>query len=729
MAGNIKGITIEFRGDTTSLDKALRQIKNETRSIDRELKQVDKALKFNPTSVDLWRQKQQLLTQKISETKEKLSLLKAEQQRMDASRVDENSEEYRKLQREIITTESQAKNLEAQLRKIGNVNLRAASESAKELGNKLTAASHSMREVSMAGAAVVGVLGTMAYKASETADKLNTMSKVYGINTQDLQKYKLAADQVDASVETIAKSHTKLKKSMYSAKDGTGSAAEAFKTLGVEVKNADGSLRDGDAVWQETIAALGKMENETERDAIAMQLMGKSASELNPLIEDGGETYKRTAELFEKYNLDLIDQETLDRANEFNDGLKDIKSMGSLAFSMLGAELAGYLLPVMEKAVDIVGKIVGWLAKLDPKVLAIIGAVAGVVAVIAPLLMVLGKVAFAISSIMSLMATLGLSFAALGGPVGIAIAIIAAIIAIGVLLYKHWDDIKKYASALGKHLKKIFTDIKKVVTTVWNAIKTVVTAVVNAIVSLITARFNLVKTIVTTAFNAIKTVTTTVWNAIKDVITTVITAIQTLLTGRFNTMVSVAKTTFTAIQSAASTAWNAIKSATSSAWSAISSSTSSAWNSIKNAITSPINSALSTVRSIVSSIRNLFPISIGRLLSNISLPHFSLRWSSKSFGKLGTISYPTGLSVSWYAKGGIFNAPTIAGIGEAGSEAVVPLDKFWDKMDKIADAAHGDEITINVYATPNMDVNQLAQAVEQKLVAMQKRRLAANGSI
>ena len=105
MAGNIKGITIEFRGDTTRLDKALRQVNNETKNIDKELRNVDKALKFNPTSVELWRQKQQLLSQKISETKDKLALLKQQQQAMDAAGVDKQSLEYQKLKREIIETE------------------------------------------------------------------------------------------------------------------------------------------------------------------------------------------------------------------------------------------------------------------------------------------------------------------------------------------------------------------------------------------------------------------------------------------------------------------------------------------------------------------------------------------------------------------------------------------------------------------------------------------------
>ena len=565
MAGNIKGITIEFRGDTTKLDKALRQINNETRAIDKELKLVDKALKFNPTSVELWRQKQQLLTQKINETKEKLSLLKQEQQRMDAAGVDKNSEEYRKLQREIITTESQVKTFETQLRKIGNVNLRATSEQFKEIGNKLTAAGQAMREFSMAGAAVVGVLGTMAYKAGQTADDLNTMSKIYGISTQDLQKYKLAAEQVDVSVETIAKSHVKLEKQMYSAKDGTGTAAEAFKTLGVEVTNADGSLKDGDAVWQETIAALGKMENETERDALAMQLMGKSAAELNPLIEDGGETYQRVAELFQKYNLDVIDQQTLDRANEFNDSIDDIRSMGSLAFTMLGARLAEYLLPVMEKAVDAVGRFVEWLSQLDPRVLAVIGAVAGLVAVVGPLLLILGKIAFAISSIMSLAATLGVSVAALAGPIGIVIAVIAALIAVGVLLYKNWDTIKAKAIAFKDGLVQTFVNLKNNIT--------------------------------------------------------------------------------------------------------------SLFNSIKAAIVTPIQSAINTVKGIIDKIKGFFPIKIGKIMSNIQLPHFKL---SGKFD-LKTMSVPK-LSIDWYKTGGIFDSASVIGVGEAGPEAVVPLDKFWEEI-------------------------------------------------
>ena len=72
MAGQIKGITIEFRGETTKLDKALSKIKNESKSIDSELKQVNRALKFNPHNTELLRQKFTLLGQKVDQTEKEL---------------------------------------------------------------------------------------------------------------------------------------------------------------------------------------------------------------------------------------------------------------------------------------------------------------------------------------------------------------------------------------------------------------------------------------------------------------------------------------------------------------------------------------------------------------------------------------------------------------------------------------------------------------------------------
>lgn len=639
MAGNIKGITIEFQGDTTKLDKALRQIKNSTKDIDRELKNVDRALKFNPTSVELWRQKQDLLRQKIEQTKTNLNELKNAQKQMDAQGVDKNSEAYRRVQREIIETESKLKSLIAEEKKIGNVNLRAASEQFKAMGGALTEAGQKMREFSAAAAVVAGAIGAIAVKSASWADDINTMSKQYRISTQDLQAYSAAAQLVDVDVETIAASHRKLTKSMSSAADGTGKQAEAFDKLGVSVTDAEGNLRDTDDVWNEVIQKLGTVENETEREALAMDLLGKSAGDLNPLIEDGGETYKNFAETLEKYNLDFIDQETLDDANAFNDSLDTMKAVGAVALQQVGTQIAAYLAPALEKLMDLFGQLAGWFANLSPQTQTIIGIIAAVIAVAAPLLIIIGAISSGVGALMGVLALIT-------GPMLAIVAAIAAIIAIGVVLYKHWDTIKAKAQELWTNIKAKFEGIKTAIVNAWNTAKANTIGKVAGMVQTVKDKFNALKESVKSTFEA-----------------------------------------------------------------------------IKEKIITPIENAKDKIQGVIDKIKSWFPIDIGNIFSNLKTPHFTIEWSSKDFGPLGSVKYPTGFHVGWWKTGGIFDSPSIIGVGEAGPEAVVPLDKLWDKLDNIA-AASG-AVVVNVYGSDNMSVDELAAAVEQKLIQMQRRRTLA----
>lgn len=640
-SGNIKGITIQFDGDTTKLGKALKDVDSKTRNIDKELKQVNNALKFNPTNVDLWRQKQQLLNDKVSETSKRLDALKQAQKEMDAQGVDKASSEYRELQREIITTESKLSNFNTQLREVGNANLKALSEQFKSIGSSLESAGQAMIPFSAAGAAAAAGIGTLAYKSGTAADDVNTLSKVTGIATDELQKYGYAADLVDVSVESVAKANKKLAKNAYSAANGSKSQAAAFEAIGVSVTDSNGQLRDSEDIFQDVLKSLGQMTNETERDAIAQQLMGKSAAELNPLIEDGGETYKMVADTLKKYNLDYVDQATLDKANQFNDSLDTMKLIGQVALSQVGSQLAGYLAPALEKVVDLVGKFANWISKLDPEVLTIIATIGGVLAVVAPLLITLGKVATGISSIISLVNLAGGAIGALSaGSLLPIIAVIGAVVAAGVLLYKNWDKVKAVAKVVGDTIKNV-----------WNGIKTSVSSVVDTVKSKVTG-----------------------------------------------------------------------------AWDTIKTKTQNAWNSVRDAILKPFNWAKDKIESIIDTIKDFFPIKLGKIFKGIKLPHFDIEWSSiEAFGS--TINYPSGFDIDWYKKGGIFDSASLIGVGEAGPEAVVPLDKFWDKLDNIAEASNGEQITINVYASDGMNVNELALKVEQRLVQLQKQRAKAYGTI
>lgn len=701
MAGNVKGITIEFRGETTKLSSAIRQIDKETRGLDKELRNINTALKFNPTSIDLWRQKQTVLGEKIKESQEKLKLLKNEQARMDASGVDKNSAEYRNLQREIITTESKLKTFKGQLKEVGNVKLRAVSEQFKQLGTNLTNAGQAMVPLSAAGAAVAGSLGILAVKSGQAADDLNTLSKVTGVSTQQLQLYKAGADLVDVSVETIAKSQQKLTKSMSSASGGTGKQAEAFKKLGVSVTNADGSLKSSDQVFNEVIKALGGVSNETERNALAMTLMGKSAMELNPLIEDGGKTYEQLAQTMAANNLKFVDQETLDGANRFNDALDTLKASGLATLQTLGTQLASYLAPAMETIAGALEKVLGWLSQLSPQTLTIIGVIASVIAVIAPLLLFLGKISFAISSITGLMSTLGLSFGAIAGPIGIAIAAIAAVIAIGVLLYKNWDKIKAAAKALFDKIKTTFESIKTTVINVWNTIKTAISNAWNAIKTTVSNGINAVKTKISSVFTAVLGKIVTIWNKIHFTINMTILKIKLAV-----------KNTFDKVKSNITTVFNNVLT-----------KVKTIWGKIKEAITKPIEKAKETVEKAIDKIKEV--INGAKLkLPHFKLPHFKIDGGELPWGIGGKGRKPS-ISVDWYAKGGIFDSASLIGVGEKGPEAVVPLDTLWKKLDNIAEASSGPAVQIVVNAAPGMDVNALAAEVERRLInSTNRRRLA-----
>lgn len=636
MAGNIKGITIEFAGETTKLDKALKDVNKKTRDIDAELKKVKNALKFNPTSVELWRQKQTLLNDKIKQTQDKLKMLKSAQKQMKADGVEKNSEEYRKLQREIIETTSKLKHFKSESAKIGEAHFRAAAEGAKQVGENLTAAGQALAPVSAAATAIVTAIGALTVKSAQAADDINTMAAKYHIGTEEIQQYSAVAGLLDVELETIAKAHVKLTKQMDAARGGSEDASAAFSQLRVSYRNIDGSLKDSDQVFNDVIRALGRMDNETERDAVAMTLLGKSASELNPLIEDQGESIKRINAVMEKYGLDFIDEDTLARANEFNDELDTMKAIGSVTLMTLGSQLAAYLLPALQKVTDVVGQIAGWLATLDPETLAMITTIAGIVAVAAPLLLILGQIAFAISSIMSLMAVLS-------GPIGIIIVAIAGLIAIGILLWKNWDDIVAKVKADWQSLVDKCVEIKD----------------------------NIVQ-----KFEALKSTVSDIWNDLRN---------------------------------------NAIN-----AWNRLKSSATTTFNNIKEAILKPIRSAKNTFKGIVDTIKGFFPLSIGRIFDNIKLPHFSVDGGTPPYGILGKGKAPS-FNIEWYAKGGIFDSPSLIGVGEAGPEAVVPLDKLWGYLGAIAEGATGGN-TFNIYGT---NAREIALEVEKILIQDQKRRRLA----
>ena len=347
MAGPIKGIEIAISADTSGVTKGLKEVTSESMKTSKNLKSVESLLKLDPHNTELVAQKQKLLAQNIEQTRDKLSKLKAAQDDVKAAfeRGEITEEQYIAFQGEIVKTENRLKQLESQTQQTGEA-MQDAGNKTDGFGDKLknglaTAAKAAGVAIAAVGAAVVaGTKKMIDFTAAgaEYADTIMTDSAVTGIATDKLQEYRYAAELVDVSTDTLTKSMAKNIKSMSSAAKGTGDTAAAYKKLGVEVTNSDGSLRDSQTVYWELIDALGTVENETERDALAMQILGKSAQELNPLIEAGS---SRMAELGQQAHDAgaVLSDDALNNFGAFDDQLQYLKVNAEAAKNALGTAL------------------------------------------------------------------------------------------------------------------------------------------------------------------------------------------------------------------------------------------------------------------------------------------------------------------------------------------------------------------------------------------------------
>jgi hypothetical protein len=489
MAGKkIAGITIEIGGNTAPLNKALAGVNKTSKDLQSELKQVDRLLKLDPTNTTLMEQKQKLLKDAVANTKEKLDALKeAEKQVQQQFREGKVGEEqYRLIQREVISTEQSLKKLESQALKANAV--LSKDEAVKNLKNIGLAAGATAVAV---GGALVGA----AVKAGQSADDINTLAKQTGLTTEQIQIFQHASERIDVSLETLTGSMAKLTRNMRTAqeqfgKDGALSgAALAFKELGINIMDVDGKLRSNQEVFDEAIEALKNMENETQRDAYAMQIFGRSAQELNPLILGGAEDLKKFGEEAKAMGL-ILDQEALDKANKFNDSLDKLKAISSGMFAVIGTEVAEKLIPAMEGLLTLVQELPEWIEE-NSTLLTTLGVVIGTItalviafniqqALLASGMTLWGAIAAGATTVTT---ALGAAFAFLTSPIGLVILAIGAIVAAGVLLYKNWDTVKEKASELWSSISDRFNAIKDSIAEKINAAKDIVKSAIDKIKS------------------------------------------------------------------------------------------------------------------------------------------------------------------------------------------------------------------------------------------------------
>ncbi len=221
--------------------------------------------------------------------------------------------------------------------------------------------------------------GSEFQEGAKDADNILTMSSVTGMSTDSLQAYQYAAELVDTSLNTLTGSMAKNVRSMSSAQSGTGKMADAYKALGISVTDSNGNLRDSETVYWEAIDALGNVSNETERDALAMQLFGKSAQELNPLIEKGSAGIAALTDEAKRMGA-VMSTGSLETLGKFDDSMQRLKSGGTAAKNVLGMVLLPQLQTLADSGVSLLGTFTSGLIEANgdwTKISAVIGTTVG----------------------------------------------------------------------------------------------------------------------------------------------------------------------------------------------------------------------------------------------------------------------------------------------------------------------------------------------------------------
>ena len=349
--------------------QAISEIGSGMNVLNSEMRKVQSAYAQNADSVEALSAKNDVLGRKISTQTEKIEYLRAALQ--------QSAEKYGEADKRTMQWQTSLNNAEAELNNLNNQfdeNKQKIADSGKEMGNlgdvvngltsklgiqlpdSMKSSMNAMGSLDASSLALAGgfaavaaaivkvekAMISMTKESASFADNIITLSMQTGQTTDQLQEFSYATELIDVSVDTLQGSLRKLTNNMQDTMNGTGNAKASFEALGVSVTNADGSMRSANDVFYETIDALGKVKNETERDAMSMDIFGRSAQDLNPLIIQGSKTLKAYAD--EAHNMGyVLDDEALSALGAVDDAYQRLQKTQEGVKNQLAVEFAPYL--------------------------------------------------------------------------------------------------------------------------------------------------------------------------------------------------------------------------------------------------------------------------------------------------------------------------------------------------------------------------------------------------
>lgn len=354
--------------------QALSELQKGNAVLGSEMRKLQAEFKGNSESTEFLTKKGELLERQLLQQKDKVQTLR-EALKNAAQQYGESSQQTQDWQIKLNNAEAAQYDLEAAIQEnnqalqgedevmqgLGDTVGDLASKLGVELPDSAKKALNGMQGLSTGTVAAMGVaagaiaalikgvqqLHQITLQAAADVDEVITESMTTGLSTKTIQQLQYAENLIDVSYGTITSTLTKLTKNMASADAGNQALAESFAALDVSILDTDGSLRSAEDVFYEIVDALGGIENTTERDAAAMELLGKSAQELNPLILQGSAALREYAKQAEETGY-VLDQSQIAKLGEVDDAYQELQLQIDATKKQLAVEFAPTSKQVME---------------------------------------------------------------------------------------------------------------------------------------------------------------------------------------------------------------------------------------------------------------------------------------------------------------------------------------------------------------------------------------------
>lgn len=292
MGRKIKGLTVQLNGDATGMTKALRQIKQDSKNVQYELKDVERALKLDPGNTDMLRQKQELLSKSIYESKNALKALqdsKAQADKDMANGTEVSQSQYRKLQREISKAESNVKLLETQSKEFGSVtmqHLKLVGDKFDTVGQKVTDVGKQMTKVSVAVGTGLGASAKFAVDFEDAMAKVSTIADTTAVPIDTLRQQILSlSDETGVGANAIAED-------VYNAISAGQDTAKAVNFVLNSIKLAKGGFAESSQaldILTTTLNAYGmEAEKVTDVSDMLIQIQNKGKTTVADLSSNMG---------------------------------------------------------------------------------------------------------------------------------------------------------------------------------------------------------------------------------------------------------------------------------------------------------------------------------------------------------------------------------------------------------------------------------------------------------